>query len=392
MVGRAAQRAVIFWEPFRCLAICTFNSMTSKPALTDYGGVFDVAKLTARQKELLEGSAKPGLWDNPEAAQSLLKEQDRIREQLAGYQQLCKSLEDARLYLTMADEEGTEDSDAARETETALALAREELERQELKVMLGGEYDRLGAIVSIHPGAGGTEAQDWAEMLLRLYLRWAERHGFKSEIADLQPGDGGGIKSATFTVEGDYAYGYLRAEAGIHRLVRISPFDSNARRHTSFASMFVFPAIDDKVEVIINPADLRVDTFRASGAGGQHVNKTDSAVRMTHIPTGIVVSCQNERSQHKNRTMAMKILRARLFELEERKKREELEKFSKEKKDIAWGSQIRSYVLHPYQMVKDHRTGVEIGNTAAVLDGAIDPFIEAFLMGVRKAGAETNPD
>jgi peptide chain release factor 2 len=291
----------------------------------------------------------------------------------------------------MAEEEGSDNSEAARETETALNKARGEIERQELQVMLGGEYDRLGAIVSIHPGAGGLEAQDWAEMLLRLYLRWAERRGYKSDLADLQPGDGGGIKSATFTVEGDYAYGYLKAEAGIHRLVRISPFDANARRHTSFASVFVFPAIDDKVEVIINPADLRVDTFRASGAGGQHVNKTDSAVRMTHFPSGIVVSCQNERSQHKNRAMAMKILRARLFELEERKKREQFEQFSKEKKDITWGSQIRSYVLQPYRMVKDHRTGVEIGNTDAVLDGAIDPFIEAYLMGVRKSGAEVAP-
>jgi peptide chain release factor 2 len=291
----------------------------------------------------------------------------------------------------MALEEGAEDSEAARETQKALDVARTELERQELELMLGGEYDRLGAIVSVHPGAGGTEAQDWAEMLLRLYLRWAERRGFKTELADLQPGDGGGIKSATFTVDGDYAYGYLKAEVGIHRLVRISPFDANARRHTSFASVFVFPAIDDKVEVVINPADLRVDTFRASGAGGQHVNKTDSAVRMTHIPSGIVVSCQNERSQHKNRAMAMKILRARLFELEERKKREELEKFSKEKKEITWGSQIRSYVLHPYQLVKDHRTGVEIGNTSAVLDGAIDEFIEAYLMGVRKGDAESAP-
>jgi peptide chain release factor 2 len=291
----------------------------------------------------------------------------------------------------MAEEEGRDDSEAARETEAALGKARVEIERQELQVMLGGEYDRLGAIVSIHPGAGGLEAQDWAEMLLRLYLRWAERRGYKTDLADLQAGDGGGIKSATFTVEGDYAYGYLRAEAGIHRLVRISPFDANARRHTSFASVFVFPAIDDKVEVTINPADLRVDTFRASGAGGQHVNKTDSAVRMTHIPTGIVVSCQNERSQHKNRAMAMKILRARLFELEERKRREQFEQFSKEKKDITWGSQIRSYVLQPYRMVKDHRTGIEIGNTDAVLDGAIDPFIEAYLMGVRKSGAEVAP-
>ncbi len=355
------------------------------------GGVFDLPKLIARLQELSEQSTRPGFWDSQETAQAVLKEQDRIKAQSYGIQRLISALEDARVYLAMAEEEGDENSDAARETSAALESARAQLERQELQVMLGGEYDRLGAIVSIHPGAGGTEAQDWAEMLLRLYLRWAERRGFKTELADLQPGDGGGIKSATFTVEGDYAYGYLKAEAGIHRLVRISPFDANARRHTSFASVFVFPAIDDKVEVVINPADLRIDTFRASGAGGQHVNKTDSAVRFTHLPTGIVVSCQNERSQHKNRAMAMKILRARLFELEQRKRREELEKFSKDKKEIAWGSQIRSYVLHPYQLVKDHRTGVEIGNTAAVLDGDIDEFIEAYLMGVRKSGAEAAP-
>jgi peptide chain release factor 2 len=302
-----------------------------------------------------------------------------------------KQLDEARVFLEMAEEEAAEDSEAARETETALASAGAELDRQELQVMLGGEYDRLGAIVTIHPGAGGMEAQDWAEMLLRLYMRWAERHGFKTEIADLQPGEGAGIKSATITVDGDYAYGYLKAEAGIHRLVRISPYDANARRHTSFASVFVFPAIDDKVEVVINPADLKIDTYRASGAGGQHVNKTDSAVRFTHIPSGIVVTCQNERSQHKNRAMAMKILRARLFELEERKKREQLEKFTKDKKDIAWGSQIRSYVLQPYRMVKDHRTGVENGNTDAVLDGDIDGFIEAFLLGVRKGDSESMP-
>jgi peptide chain release factor 2 len=356
------------------------------------GGVFDVPSLTAHQDQLLEQSSKPDFWDRPEAAQAVLKEQDRVRAQLAGFDRIRKTLEESRMFLEMALEEGAEDSEAARETETALNSAREELERQELQVMLGGEYDRLGAIVSIHPGAGGMEAQDWAEMLLRLYLRWAERRGFKTDLADLQPGEGAGIKSATFEVDGDYAYGYLRAEAGIHRLVRISPYDANARRHTSFASVFVFPAIDDKVEVVINPADLRVDTFRASGAGGQHVNKTDSAVRMTHLPTGLVVSCQNERSQHKNRAMAMKILRSRLFELEQRKKKEELEKFSKDKKEIAWGSQIRSYVLQPYQLVKDHRTGIEIGNTESVLDGTIDPFIEAFLMGVRKGDADKEPE
>jgi len=315
-----------------------------------------------------------------------------LRSQVGGYKTLREKLEEARVFLQMAEEEGADDSDAARETAGALDAARAEIEKQEMRVMLGGEYDRLGAIVSVHPGAGGMEAQDWAEMLLRLYMRWAERHGFKTDLADLQPGEGAGIKNATFEVDGEYAYGYLKAEAGIHRLVRISPYDSNARRHTSFASVFVFPAIDDKVEVIINPADLRIDTFRASGAGGQHVNKTDSAVRFTHIPSGIVVTCQNERSQHKNRAMAMKILRARLFELEQRKKREELEKFTKDKKEIAWGSQIRSYVLQPYQLVKDHRTGVEIGNTGAVLDGAIDPFIEAYLMGVRKGDASATPD
>jgi len=249
----------------------------------------------------------------------------------------------------------------------------------ELRRKLGGEHDAGNAIVTLHPGAGGTEAQDWAEMLLRMYLRWAERHGFKTELVDQQPGEGAGIKSATITVEGPYAYGYLKAEAGIHRLVRISPFDSNARRHTSFASIFVYPEIDEEVEVEIDEADLRVDTYRSSGAGGQHVNKTDSAVRLTHLPSGIVVACQNERSQHKNKSMAMKILRARLYELEKEKQREKMAELNKTKKDIAWGSQIRSYVLHPYRLVKDHRTGIEIGNADGVLDGDLDRFIEAYL-------------
>lgn len=274
----------------------------------------------------------------------------------------------------------TGDAEAASEVESAVAEIDQAVSTAEMQQLLSGEHDSHNAIVSLHPGAGGLEAQDWADMLLRLYLRWAERRGFTTEVVEYLPAEGGGLKNATFTVEGGYAYGYLRAEAGIHRLVRISPFDGNARRHTSFASLFVYPEIDDSVEIAIRPEDLRVDTYRASGAGGQHVNKTDSAVRLTHLPSGIVVTCQNERSQHRNRTMAMKILRARLYERELEKQKERMEDLEKSKKDIAWGSQIRSYVLHPYRMVKDHRTGVEVGNTDAVLDGDIDPFIEAYLL------------
>jgi peptide chain release factor 2 len=250
----------------------------------------------------------------------------------------------------------------------------------ELAQILGGADDRRNAIVTLHPGAGGTEAQDWAEILLRMYLRWSDRHGYRKEILEYQPGEEAGLKSVTFSIEGDYAYGYLKAEAGIHRLVRISPFDANSRRHTSFASVFVYPEVDDTIKVEVDEADLRVDTYRSSGAGGQHVNKTDSAVRLTHLPTGIVVACQNERSQHKNRAMAMKILRSRLYELELEKQKEKMDTLHKTKKDNAWGSQIRSYVLHPYRLVKDHRTNIEIGNADAVLDGDIDPFIQAYLL------------
>jgi peptide chain release factor 2 len=274
--------------------------------------------------------------------------------------------------------EGEEEAHA--EAENKAAEVEQFLTEMEMQQMLGGEHDGGNAIVTVHPGAGGTEAQDWAEMLLRMYLRWAERRGFKTELVDLQPGEGGGIKNATFTVAGPYAYGYLQSEGGIHRLVRISPFDANARRHTSFASVFVYPEIEDEIEVEIRDEDLRVDTYRSSGAGGQHVNKTDSAVRLTHLPTGIVVACQNERSQHKNRAMAMKILRARLYELEMEKQREKMAELTKGKKDISFGSQIRSYVLHPYRLVKDLRTGVEFGNTDAVLDGDIDRFIQAYLL------------
>lgn len=254
------------------------------------------------------------------------------------------------------------------------------LRKDELKAMLGSEQDPMDAIMSIHAGAGGTEAQDWAEMLLRMYLRWAENKGFKTTIIDYLPGEEAGIKSVSLTIEGEYAYGYAKAEIGIHRLVRISPFDSSSRRHTSFASVFVYPEVDDRIVIEINEGDLRIDTFRSTGAGGQHVNKTDSAVRITHLPTGIVVQCQNERSQHKNKAMAMKYLRSRLYEMKLREQNEKLEEVERSKKDIAWGSQIRSYILHPYKLVKDHRTNLETGNVTKVLDGEIDEFIETFLL------------
>ena len=275
---------------------------------------------------------------------------------------------------------GEEDAGMLSEVQTEVSRLEKEIGEFELQAMLSGENDKANAILSIHPGAGGTESQDWAEILLRMYLRWAERRGYKAEINDYQPGEGAGVKSVTVTISGDYAYGYLRAENGVHRLVRISPFDANKRRHTSFASVFVFPELEDDIKVDIREDDLRIDTYRSSGAGGQHVNKTDSAVRITHIPTNIVVQCQNDRSQHKNKSTAMKILRSRLYELEHEKQKEKMEEIQGEKKEIGWGHQIRSYVLHPYRLVKDLRTKVEIGNADAVLDGEIDAFIEAFLL------------
>ncbi len=265
---------------------------------------------------------------------------------------------------------------------------RADVDQLEITTLLPGESDRLNALVTIHPGAGGTESQDWAEMLLRMYRRWAERHGFKFTLNDYQAGEEAGLKSATFTVSGDYAYGLLSSESGVHRLVRISPFDAAARRHTSFASVFVSPEIDDTITIEIKPEDLRVDTYRSTGRGGQHVNTTDSAVRVTHIPTGTVAQCQNERSQHRNREMAMKFLRSRLYELELRKRREEAQKLEDAKGDIGFGNQIRSYVLHPYRMVKDHRTKFEVGDADRVLDGDIDPFIQAYLAS-RRAVAKT---
>lgn len=272
-----------------------------------------------------------------------------------------------------------EDESVLDEIESGIKSLTSEIEKLELQLLLSGEYSRNGAIVSIHSGAGGTESQDWAEMLLRMYTRYAEQAGYRVDVLDLLPGDEAGIKSATLEVSGDYAYGYLGAERGVHRLVRISPFDANSRRHTSFASVDVMPSIDDDSEIEISPSDLRIDTYRSGGAGGQHVNKTDSAVRITHLPTGIVVQCQNERSQHSNRLTAMKILRAKLAERQQELQREKLGELRGDVQEIAWGSQIRSYVFHPYNMVKDHRTGVETGNIAAVMDGDLTQFIEAYL-------------
>jgi peptide chain release factor 2 len=270
--------------------------------------------------------------------------------------------------------------DVLADLERGVETFSRDIQAGEIRTMLSGPLDRKNAIITIHPGAGGTESQDWAEMLLRMYLRWTERRGFGRDVIDMQPGDEAGIKSATVTITGDYAYGLLTAEAGVHRLVRISPFDQAARRHTSFASLYVWPEVPDDIDIVIEDKDIRIDTFRSSGAGGQHVNVTDSAVRITHLPTGIVVSCQNERSQHKNRASGMKVLKARLYDLKLKEQQAKLDQLGGEKKDIAFGSQIRSYVLHPYQMVKDHRTKHQVGDVNRVLDGDLDEFIKAFLM------------
>ena len=347
------------------------------------GGVFDLDGKRKRVEELNQVTARPDFWDDGEKAQGILKEQANLKDILESWERYRAGLEEARFFLDLAKDE--KNDEALSEAATKVAEVAEGVAGIELSQTLGGPDDRRNAIVSLHPGAGGTEAQDWAEMLLRMYLRWADRKGYRKEILEYQPGDEAGLKSVTFTVEGDYAYGYLKAEAGIHRLVRISPYDANSRRHTSFASVFVYPEIDETIKIEIDEAELRIDTYRSSGAGGQSVNKTDSAVRITHLPTNIVVACQNERSQHKNKAMAMKILRSRLYELELEKQKERMETFHKTKKEIAWGSQIRSYVLHPYRMVKDHRTGIEVGNADAVLDGDIDRFIQAYLLQVSES-------
>lgn len=341
------------------------------------GGVFDIDVATKRLNELEEKVQDPTLWDKPEAAQAIMRERDQLKGTIDRYSSLESQLKDNVELIELGEAEG--DEDLLNEAEAALTGMARQVERVRLESLLSGEADGNDCYVEIHAGAGGTEAQDWADILMRMYVRWAEAHNYKLEWLEESSGDEAGIKSATFKVIGHQAYGWLKTESGVHRLVRISPFDSASRRHTSFASVGVFPVVDDNIQIEIDPSDLRIDTYRASGAGGQHVNKTESAIRITHIPTNIVVQCQNDRSQHRNKATAMNMLKARLYEYEMRKRDAEKQVINAAKTEIGWGHQIRSYVLHPYQMVKDLRTGVEKGNAQGVLDGDLDDYLEAAL-------------
>jgi peptide chain release factor 2 len=349
--------------------------------LSNSGGFFDVA---ARKKELkgieVQASA-PDFWNDQDAAQKLLQRRSVLEKKIDRQEHFELQLSDAAVLFEFAEE----DEASLKELRSLIERLEHEISVAETEMLLSGANDQLNAICTIHPGAGGTESQDWAEMLLRMYLKWAEQRQFKTEIIDYQPGEEAGLKGVTFRVEGEYAYGLLSAEAGVHRLVRISPFDQAARRHTSFASLFVYPEIDENIEVEINEKDLRIDTYRATGAGGQHINTTDSAVRITHLPTNIVVQCQNQRSQHQNKAVAMQVLRSRLYELELEKRKAETVELEANKADISFGSQIRSYVLAPYQLVKDTRTKLERGNVDAVLGGDLDDFIKAFLLSKKAA-------
>jgi peptide chain release factor 2 len=345
------------------------------------GTVFDVPEMKLKIKDLEDLSLKKDFWNDQDKARDVLQKKTKLIEAAERWEKFNNAINDIENLASIALQEKDEQvlDDLSAEFEQLSSAVNQE----ELKMMLNSELDSMNAIVSIHAGAGGTEAQDWTEMLLRMYLRWAEKKKFVTKIIDSLAGDEAGIKSVSFTMEGEYAYGYAKAEIGIHRLVRISPFDSSARRHTSFASVFVYPEVDDEIKIEIKDDDLRIDTFRAGGKGGQHVNKTDSAVRITHLPTNIVVQCQNERSQFQNKAMAMKFLKSRLYERELQLKNEKADEENKLKKDIAWGSQIRSYVLHPYKMVKDHRTNLENNNANKVLDGELDEFIQAYLMNMK---------
>lgn len=340
------------------------------------GAIFDAPGKQTKLGELEKEISDPEFWNQPEKSQRIMQERKRLEQAIADSASVGSATSDIDTLFELS----REGEDVAAEIAREIGVLRQRLEQLETGMLLSGENDARDAIITIHPGAGGTESQDWAEMLLRMYLRWAERHGYQSVVTDRLEGEGAGIKSVTFEISGENIFGQLQSEVGVHRLVRISPFDANARRHTSFASVFVYPQIDDEIKIDIRPEDLRVDTFRASGAGGQHVNRTDSAIRMTHLPTGIVVQCQNERSQHKNRASALKQLRAKLYEFEMDKKRAEDRKLEDSKLEINFGSQIRSYVLAPYRMIKDHRTKLAIGDVDRVLDGDIDSLIHAFLV------------
>lgn len=337
---------------------------------------FDLAQKKTELESVNHELSLPETWQDKRKSQSLQQQKKSLERDLQYGARLSRLKEDLEVLLEL----GREGENVESELAASLAVFEKEISNAELRALFFEHDDPRNAILSIHPGAGGTESQDWSQILLRMYLRYAERSGFKAEVLDFQPGEEAGLKSVTIHIEGDFAFGKLSQESGVHRLVRISPFDSNKRRHTSFAAVFVYPEVDDTIEVNINPDDLRIDTYRASGAGGQHVNRTDSAVRITHIPTGIVVQCQNERSQHKNKAMAMKILTSRLYEKEKEKKFEKIEKLKDEKSEIAWGNQIRSYVLHPYRMIKDVRTKLETGDVDRVLDGDLDEFIIAGLV------------
>jgi len=369
---------------FRSLKI---RSKTCFNDFKPWEDIFDIAGKKARSTELEKLMARQDFWENPEAGRDVLKERSELNEMIQTWGNLAADIEDNELLFDMAVAEADEKS--LEEVWHKLKELERKYRELELRQMLSDENDGKNAIVSINAGAGGTEAQDWTQMLLRMYLRWCERKNFKVDMIDLLEGEEAGIKNVTFTVSGSYAYGMLKAESGVHRLVRISPFDASGRRHTSFAAVLVFPEIDDKIEVEVKASDLRVDTYRASGSGGQHVNKTSSAVRLTHLPTGIVVACQNEKSQHRNRDIAMKILKARLYERERRAQQAKVQETHDNLDEIAWGSQIRSYVMQPYRLVKDHRTNVEKGNVDSVLDGELDDFIEAYLLNSigGKAGA-----